>query len=124
MSPSWNPVADEVASLAGDRGLAAAAEPDPRERLLLEREAALLRRAAEAARARPAEGLLIHCACEGVVVHAGHLVVWGISPDAEAALRALAEDDSVDVGSVDSCAVLRMVLGVPAEHSLAQTPAA
>jgi len=116
MSPSWNPIADEVASLADDRGLAAAAEPDPRERRLLEREAVLLARAAEVARSRPVEGLLVHCACQGVVVHAGPLVVWGISPDAEAALRALAEDDSVDVGSVDSCAVLRAVLGVPAEH--------
>ena len=116
MSPSWNPVADEVASLADDRGLAAAAEPDSRERRLLEREAVLLARAAEVARARPVEGLLVHCACEGVVVHAGPLVMWGITPEAEAAIRALAEDDHVDVRSVDACAVLRAVLGLPAEN--------
>ena len=115
MSPSWNPVADEVASLADDRGLAAAAEPDSRERRLLEREAVLLARADEA-RTRPVEGALIHCACEGVVVQAGQLVVWGISPDSEAALRALAEDDAVDVNAVDACAVLRAVLGVPVER--------
>jgi len=116
MSPSWNPIADEVASLADDRGLAAAAEPDPRERLLLEREAVLLARAADVARSRPVEGMLIHCACEGVVVHAGHLVMWGISPEGEAGLRALAEDDGLDVRTVDACAVLRAVLAVPAEH--------
>ena len=116
MSPSWNPIASEVASLADDRGLAAAAEPDSRERRLLEREAVLLARAADEARTRPVEGALIHCACEGVVVQAGQLVVWGISPDSEAALRALAEDDAVDVNAVDACAVLRAVLGVPAER--------
>ena len=117
MSPSWNPIASEVASLADDRGLAAAAEPDSRERRLLEREAVLLARAADEAQTRPVEGALIHCACEGVVVQAGQLVVWGISPDSEAALRALAEDDAVDVNAVDACAVLRAVLGVPAERA-------
>ena len=116
MSPSWNPIASEVASLADDRGLAAAAEPDSRERRLLEREAVLLARAADEAQTRPVEGALIHCACEGVVVQAEQLVVWGISPDSEAALRALAEDDAVDVNAVDACAVLRAVLGVPAER--------
>lgn len=115
MSPSWNPIAAEVASLADDRGLAAAAEPRPRERHLLQREAVLLARAAEAAHTHPVEGLLIHTACEGVVVHSGSLVLWGISPEAEAALRALAEDDAVDVHAVDARALLHTVLGVPAD---------
>lgn len=122
MSPSWNPIADEVTSLAEDRGLAAASEPDPRERMLLEREAVLLARAAQEARTRPVEGMLVHCACEGVVVHAGPLVMWGISPEAEAALRALAVDGDVDAHAVDACVVLRMVLGMPADQAL--SPAA
>ncbi len=117
MSPSWNPIAAEVASLADDRGLAAAVEPRPHERRLLEREAVLLARAAEAARTGPGEGLLIHVACEGVVVHADQLVVWGISPEAEAALRAFAADPTVDVHATDACAVLRAVLGLPAENA-------
>jgi hypothetical protein len=116
VSPSWNPIAAEVASLADDRGLAAAAEPDPRERRLLEREAVLLARAADVARTRPMEGVMVHCACQGVVVDAGSLVMWGISPEGEAAVRALALDPAVDVHTVDACAVLRAVLGVPAEH--------
>lgn len=122
MSPSWSTIADEVASLARDRGLAAASEPDPRERWLLRRETVLLARAAQAARERPVEGMLIHCACEGVVLHAGTLVMWGIGPDAEADLRALAEYPSLDVHAADACAVLRLVLGMPTDQAL--SPAA
>ncbi len=113
MCPTWIRIADEADLLAADRALAASTEPDPRERCLLSREAVLLARAAAGARKRPADGWLVHAACEGVVVHADRFVMWGISDDAEQQLRALAADPDVMVESIEALDALRVVLGMP-----------
>lgn len=118
MCPSWNRVADEIEALASDRLLAAQREPDPGERGLLAREAHLLHLAADAALTRPTDAWLVHSACEGVVLHCDRFVMWGISTQAEDALRAiacdaLARDALEEADAPDALEVLRVVLGVP-----------
>lgn len=118
MCPAWTRVADEIDSLARDRVLAASVEPEPAEHALLIREALLLRAAAECARSGPRDGQMVHTACEGVVVHCGHMVMWGISEEGEQALRALARDPAVGVDSLVPCRVLGALLGVPEDGAL------
>lgn len=116
MCPSWNRVADEIEAIASDRVLAASGEPDPRERELLAREGLLLQSAADAARGGPADGWLVHAACEGVVVQCDRLVIWGMADTAEGDLRRLAIDATTARRShepPDPCEVLRVVLGLP-----------
>ena len=115
MCPTWTRIADEIESLARDRVLAASVEPEAGERALLHREACFLEAAAAFARSGPGDGHLVHSACEGVVLHTDHLVMWGISDAGEQALRALAADPTVAVGRVAPCRVLGAVLGVPHE---------
>ena len=124
MCPSWNRVADEIEALASDRLLAAQCEPDPGERALLAREAHLLHLAADAALARPADAWLVHSACEGVVLHCDRFVMWGISTQAEDALRAIAcdavaRDGREEPDAPDALEVLRVVLGVPLQPTVA-----
>jgi hypothetical protein len=111
--PSWHRIADEVESLARDRCRAAQVEPDSRECDLLIREAALLHRAAGMARANPHDGMMVHAACEGIVLHDDRLMLWGISEGAEARLRALAADPGVDPAAVDAAGLLAIIVGVP-----------
>jgi hypothetical protein len=118
MCPRWSRIADEIESLACDRMLAASVEPDPLERTLLVREAGLLQAAAGFARSCPGDGHLVHAACEGVVVHCDHLVMWGISATGENALRALAADPAVQLDHMAPSHVLGAVLGVPLEPAL------
>ncbi len=113
MCPSWNRIADEVESLARDRSRAAQVEPDYAERALLMREAALLQRAAGMARANPGDGMMVHAACEGIVLDDDGLVLWGISDEAEERLRALAADPTVDPADTDAAALLALVVGLP-----------
>ncbi len=113
MCPSWNRIADEVESLSRDRSRAAQVEPDYAERALLLRESALLQRAAGMARANPGDGMMLHAACEGIVLDDDGLVLWGISNEAEERLRALAADPAVDPGEVDAAALLALVVGLP-----------
>ena len=124
MCPSWNRIADEVESLARDRSRAAQVEPDWAERALLLREAALLQRAAGVARANPGDGMMVHAACEGVVLHDYGLVLWGISDEAEERLRALAADPAVDPADADAAALLALVVGVPEDGAGATGPRA
>lgn len=114
MCPSWTRVADEIDSLASDRLLAASVEPEPRERAMLRREAALLEAASAFARSQPGDGHLVHTACEGVVVHSDRFIMWGISDAGERGLRALAADCH-DAGAMQPCQVLSVVLGLPHE---------
>lgn len=117
MCPSWNSVADEVEALASDRLVAAQVEPDDTERTLLARESQLLHMAADAALEQDTDEWLEHSACEGVVVHCEELVVWGITPEAEEALRDIATDAPPDVTEdVDGIDVLRVVVGVPPDE--------
>jgi hypothetical protein len=120
--PSWIRIADEVESLARDRARAAEVEPDPGECQLLLREAALLGRAAEMARLNPGDGLMVHAACEGIVVHDSGLMVWGISQRAEDGLRALAEDPDVDPDALDARALLALVVDAPEDGAGAAGP--
>lgn len=113
MCPSWHRVADEIESLARDRSRAAQVEPDSLERALLMREASLFTRAAGIARANPGDGLMVHAACEGVVLDDDGLVLWGISDEAEERLRALAADPAVDPDDVDGVSLLALVVGLP-----------
>lgn len=115
MCPTWTRIADEIESLARDRALAASVEPEPAERDLLAREAGLLDAAAAFARSGPGDGYLVHTACQGVIVHCDHMVMWGISDAGESALRALAADPAVRVTRIAPCRVLGAVLGVPHE---------
>ena len=124
MCPSWNRIADEVESLARDRSRAAQVEPDWAERALLLREAALLQRAAGVARANPGDGMMVHAACEGVVLHDHGLVLWGISDEAEERLRARAADPAVDPADADAAALLALVVGVPEDGAGATGPRA
>jgi hypothetical protein len=123
MSPSWIRIADEVESLARDRGRAAEVEPDEGERRLLLREAALLARAAAMARADPGDGLMIQAACAGIVVDGRGLMMWGISQRADDDLRALAVDPGVDPAHMDARALLALVVGAPADGVRAADPA-
>lgn len=117
MWPSWNRVADEVEALASDRLVAARGEPDEAERTLLARESRLLHMAADAALGQDTDEVLAHAACDGVVVHCEELVVWGISPEAEEALRDIATEAPPDViEEVDGIDVLRVVVGVPPDE--------
>jgi hypothetical protein len=111
--PSWNRIADEIESLSRDRSRAAQVEPDYAERALLMREAALLQRAAGMARANPGDGMMVHAACEGIVLDDDGLVLWGISDEAEERLRALAADPAVDPAEVDAATLLALVVGLP-----------
>jgi hypothetical protein len=77
------------------------------------REAVMLTRVAWIARTAPRDGLLVHMACEGVVVHRDDLVMWGITPEAEDALRALASNPGVDPSGIDAGHLLAVVLGAP-----------
>jgi len=113
MCPAWTRIADEVDALARDRARAARSEPAPRERQALAREVVMLTRAAQMARTAPRDGLLVHLACEGVVLHQDDLVMWGIAPAAEDALRAMASDPGVDPSGIDAGHVLAVVLGAP-----------
>lgn len=122
MCPSWIRIVDEVESLASDRARAAEVEPDFDERRLLLREAALLRRAAEMARLNPGDGLMVHAACEGIVVHDSGLMVWGISQRAEDGLRALAADPDVDPDAVDSRDLLALVVDAPEDGAGSTDP--
>lgn len=115
MCPTWTRIADEIDSLARDRALAASVEPDPVERDLLAREAFLLDAAAAFARSGPGDGYLVHTACQGVVVHCDHMVMWGISDAGDDALRALAADPALGLHGIPPCRVLGAVLGVPHE---------
>lgn len=116
MSPPWNPIADEAASLAADRALAARHEPDPDERHLLLREARLLERAAAAARARPDDDDRVRGAAhDGLAWLHGGLPVWFITAEAEDALRALALDGPHAPDSIDGRTVLRAILGAPVD---------
>ena len=118
MHPPWNHVADEIEALASDRLLAAQCEPDPTERVLLGHEARLLHAAADAALTRPTDAWMAHSACQGVVVHCERFMMWGISTQADEALRALALDAVAgDRDRPDALEVLRLVLGVPHEPS-------
>lgn len=122
MCPSWNRIADEVESLARDRSRAAQVEPDSAERALLLREAQLLQRAAGVARANPGDGMMVHAACEGIVLDDDGLVLWGISDEAEERLRALAADPAVDPAHADAAALLALVVGVPEDGAGATGP--
>ena len=124
MCPSWNRIADEVESLARDRSRAAQVEPDHAERALLMREAALLSRAAGMARANPGDGLMVHAACEVIVLHDDHLLLWGISEEAEERLRDLSADPAVEPADVDAGALLALVVGVPEDRVGAEGPSA
>ena len=73
----------------------------------------MLTRPARMARTAPRDGLLVHMACEGVVLHRDWLVMWGISPEAEDALRGLPCDPGVDPSAIDAGHLLAVVLGAP-----------
>jgi len=118
MCPAWTRIAHEVDALACDRARAARSEPAPHERQTLAREVVMLTRAARMARTAPRDGLLVHLACEGVVLHHDQLVMWGISPEAEDALRELASDPGVDPSGIDAGHLLAVVLGAPQDPAV------
>ena len=111
MSPAWKHMANELQALADDRALAASNEPDPVEARLLQRESVLLGRTAVMVQSGMAPAALASAASAAVVVSTDDLLVWGMSPDGEQALRHLADDPQVDVNQIDPALVLAAVLG-------------
>ena len=113
MNPRWYRVADELRAIAADRSLAAAHEPVLHEELLLQREAALLNKAAALASSGKPDVNVDDGIPREIVVEGGGLTFWGMSADGEAALRALAADPSVDPETLDPHVALAAILGVP-----------
>ena len=112
MSPRWYRVADELRAIAADRSLAAAHEPVLNEELMLRREAALLSSAANLASSGHPDVDIDGGIPTDEVVEGSGLTFWGLSADAESALRALVADPSVDPKTVDPHVVLEAILGV------------